>query len=275
MRFTVPRKPFYEALTTACRAVSARSTLPILANVAITLSDGTVRLAATDLELGIEATCQATTAADGPAVTVPAKKVQEIVGALPGEVLSFAAADGRVVLSAEKAEYVLLTLPAEEFPPLPEVGDRVFLLLPAQVLARLLKRTVFAASTDDTRPTLTGVFLTVRGGEITAAATDTHRLAVAKTMGCGGTGEGTALLPARACEEVLRALSGLSEEGVRVQWDENQALFSIGGTVLITRLLAGPFIKYERVIPASFDVRWEAVTGDLYRLCTKSASRSA
>ena len=149
-------------------------------------------------------------------------------------------------LAAAKSKYTIHGLPAEEFPALPQVPADTVISLPGPVLRDLVRKTLFAADTDEARVTLTGCFLTWDGQMATMAATDSHRLAVKRAPVTGQFDKPVAvIIPARALQELLRLL-GSSEDPVTLHIGENQVLFAVGRVRLVTRLIEGPYPAYER-----------------------------
>jgi DNA polymerase III subunit beta len=251
MKFQCSRKDLYEALQTVTRAVSGRSTLPILSNVLIEPDSTTVQMAATDLELGIKCSFNASVNEKGP-ITVPAKTISDIVSQLPEADVTIAVDDrNTAVVTCRRSEYRILGLPSEEFPPLPEVGNEVSFTIPQKLLHQMVRYTAIAASTDDTRPILTGVCTTLTGNKLRMAATDTHRLALRTCEVSEANGDRTVIIPGRAMTEMMRALSADSPEPVNVRLDANQVMFATETVTLVSRLIEGQFPKFERVIPTS------------------------
>lgn len=253
MKFTCERRELHEGLQTVARAVSGRSTLPILGNVLLEPGGDMLRLAATDLELGIERLVPARVVEPGP-VTLPAKTLSEIVGVLPEADVTVAAdaGSGEVVITCRRSEYRIHGLPAEEFPVLPEVSADASFAVPERELREMIRQTIFAASTDDTRPVLTGVYTLLNERTLTLVATDTHRLAVRQGSVTEGTPELAAIIPARALNELSRVLDPEGDRPVQVRLDRNQVLFRTEMGTVVSRLIEGQFPKYEKVVPAEY-----------------------
>jgi DNA polymerase-3 subunit beta len=250
MKLTCARKELYEGLQTVTRAVSGRSSLPILSNVLLEPGTDGVKLAATDLELGMECRVPASVKEEGP-ITLPAKTLSEIVSALPEAEVTIAADDHHsVIITCRRSEYRIHGLPAVEFPPLPEVGGNVTFTMPQALLREMIRETILAVSPDDTRPVLTGIYTVLTGDRLTLAATDTHRLAVRAAAVGEATGDAAVIVPERAMNELMRILEAGSEQPVSVKVDQNQILFRTETTCLVSRLIEGQFPKYERVIPS-------------------------
>ena len=269
MRFTCPTEEFKSVLQIVIRAVSPRSSWPIVQNLLIEASASLVRLTGTDLELALTCAIEAEVAEEGQ-ITLPAKMLADIVGGLTGESITVTVGDTLTgELKCGRSRYQLLGLPPEEYPPLPEVGgDTRFEIAPAE-LARLLRCTTPFVSSDDTRTILTAVCVTLggdsrssiaeaaaapTGGTLRCAATDTHRLAVISGSLLDSQGEQTVLLPGRACTELQRLVDGDTVgSAVLARIDANQARFETSRGILTTRLVSGQFPRFERVVPKEED----------------------
>lgn len=278
MNFTCQKRVFQEALQSISRAVATRSTLPILGNVLLDVREDRLKLVTTDLEIGM--TCEAPL--EGPesvgAVTVPERIIQDVVSNLSADADLTISADERnlLTISAGKSKYTIHGLPADEFPALPEVSSETVITIPAPLLRDLVRKTQFAASTDEGRVILTGCLLTWDGQTATMVATDTHRLAI-KHVAVGGQFNApvSVIIPSRALQELLRLLGG-SEENVEVAVGESQVRFAVNekfhiptGDILIqqqliSRLIEGQFPAYERVIPPASQKQVIANRQELY-----------
>jgi DNA polymerase III subunit beta len=256
MKLTVARKELYEGLQVVGRAVSAHTSLPVLKNVLIEPGTDALKLSATDLELGVEVLVPADVQEGGP-LTIPARTILDIVGALPEADVSLAAGDDdRLIICCRRSEYRIHGLTAEDFPSLPEVGGSVSFEVPQPLMKSMIRQTSFAASDDDTRPILTGICLVLQENRLRLVATDTHRLAVrgAEVTSVEG-GDTTVIVPARALNELMRVLGDGEEQALQVRVDQNQILFRTERVTLVSRLIEGQFPRYERVIPSSYTRR--------------------
>ncbi len=255
MKLTIPRKELYDALQIVSRAVSTHTTLPVLKNVLLQPGTDAIRLSATDLELGVEVLTSATIQEPG-AITVPARTIGEIIAALPEADVTLASNDGdKLVITCRRSEHRINCLPADEFPSLPEVTGTLTFSLPQLLMRDMVRQTALAASDDDTRPILTGVCVVLENGRVRLAATDTHRLAVRSAPVSESTGQGSAIVPVRAMNELLRVLTDDADARLHVRIDQNQILFRTDRVVLVSRLIEGQFPRYERVIPDSYTRR--------------------
>ena len=236
--------------------VERKSTIPILANVLLEAADGRVRLLATDLEVSLRSTCEASIARGG-ALTLPAKKLFEIVKALPDTDVRIEQDGTSVKVAADRFESKMQTLPREDFPTLPEPSGAGAVTLPRKGLRELITRTQFAITGEDTRYYLNGAQFIVREGSMVMVATDGHRLAlVTSTLEAAGGAELKAIIPKKTLTELSRLL-GDGDGDVVYELGENHQFFHVGDRLLISRIHEGQFPAYERVIPKGNDKKIE------------------
>ena len=255
MKLTVQRDSLFAALQLVGRAVSSRATLPSLGGILLDASNGSLTLRATDMELGLTKTLDdASVEADG-ATLLPGRLLSDVVRSLPpGEVsLEFRSEQRDVELAAGGARFHLRTLPAEDFPRLPELeGDAV--RLPAQPLAETIDLVARAASRDEVRPILTGVMVQADGERLTMVATDSYRLSVKHaSLEQPVTQPLEANVPARALRELARIISSEGADEVEIAMPRNQAIFRTAGVVLSSRLIEGQFPSWRQLIPETFE----------------------
>lgn len=235
--------------------VEKRHTLPILSNVLLEKKGDRLTFLATDIEI------QITTVTDGAkgdadgAVTVGARKLQDILRSLPeGSEVSLTLEEKRLLLRAGKSRFSLQTLPAEDFPRMSvSDGDSRKIVVSQKAFRNLLGQTQFAMAAQDVRYYLNGLLLLVDGAELRAVATDGHRLAYA-SMGLEDAVEGPGrfemILPRKTVLELNRLLPD-NDDPLQIEFGNNQVRFQFGGINLISKLIDGKFPDYERVIPAT------------------------
>ena len=232
--------------------VERRHTLPILSNVLLEKKGEDVTFLATDIEIQI--TTSSTGAggdADG-AVTVSARKLQDILRSLPeGTEVSLVMEDKRLQVKAGKSRFSLQTLPAADFPRMTvSDGDARQLVLTQKQFKQLLAKTQYAMAAQDVRYYLNGLLLLVEGNQLRVVATDGHRLAYASMDIEGDYPRQEMILPRKTVLELNRLLAD-SDEKLELTFSANQVRFSFGAIVLMSKLIDGKFPDYERVIPSS------------------------
>lgn len=246
MRLTISREKLQEALTAVAAAVPTKTTLPVLGNLLLETTDKGLRLSGTDLDIGVSTEVLADVESPG-AITVPAKKLTEIVRELPPAPVKLSAAgEQRITLECGRSRFKLLGLPRDEFPAFPGVDFSKSWRVRSGDLQKLISHTAFAVSTEESRPILNGVLWEVREKETRMVATNGHRLAKMETPYTGSL-TGDFIIPPKALEQVRRLFP--SDEELEVARGENHLAFRSPFTSVFTRLIEGPYPNYDQVIP--------------------------
>jgi len=267
LKLTCQTSTLGQALQTVSRAISTRTTLPILNNILLeTTSDG-LALTATNLEIGIRKVVAAEIAEEG-STTAPARLLTDFVGSLPDEALEMALDIGTQTMSVRCGRFDthVKCIEADEFPPgpRPEEGDR--LTIPLDGLLHAVEQTQMAASTDEARPVLTGELLHIEGKRLKLVATDGHRLAERRLSATTADDlEARLIVPARALAELPRAFRGETggEVEVLVSKARNQVFFRAGASEVTSRLIDGQYPNYAQVIPSKSSTVVKLPTGQL------------
>jgi DNA polymerase-3 subunit beta len=245
--------------------VERKNTIPILANVLIEADGDKVRLLATDLEVGLRSTCAAAVAKSG-SLTLPAKKLYEIIKALPETDIRIQEDKNGVKVAADRFDSRMQTLPREDFPTLPDGTGVYSASLPRDVLKHMVSKTQFAITGEDTRYFLNGALFILRPDSMSLVSTDGHRLALitvprdsSKVKAVGKDKEKAAdevrvILPRKTLMELGRLLAE-GDGDIQYERGENHLFFEIGGRLLISRMIDGQFPAFERVIPKGNDKR--------------------
>ena len=259
MKVTVERAELLKSLSHVHRVVERRNTIPILANVLIRAEKSALNLKATDLDLEVIESI-ASEVSPGGATTVPAHMFYEIVRKLPeGSQVVLEASGDRAVLAirAGRSRFTLQTLPESDFPDL-AAGDMTHkFTLAAADLKKLIDKTQFAISTEETRYYLNGIYLhsagSAKAATLRAVATDGHRLAQAELpLPAGAAGMPGIIVPRKTVNEVQR-LTEDNEAEINIELSSAKIRFSIGDVVLTSKLIDGTFPDYVRVIPTGND----------------------
>jgi DNA polymerase-3 subunit beta len=232
--------------------VERKTTIPILANVLIEANGSEVRMLATDLEVALRSRCAASVGKSG-SLTLPAKKLYEIVKALPETDVRIEEDKNGVKVAADRFDSRMQTLPREDFPTLPEVTGKARAALPSVPLREMVAKTQFAITGEDTRYFLNGAKFVLRPDTLTLVATDGHRLALVEVKHKTGVPQEIGvILPKKTLLELGKLLSEGDGE-IQFESGENHLFFEVGGRVLISRMIDGQFPAYERVIPKGND----------------------
>lgn len=252
-------------------AAGARATLPILNNVLIRVDDNKVSLTTTNLDMAVVSFLPATSGKNG-VVTVPARLMAEFVSNLPrGEVIEIVADETKVEVKAGKCRSTINGALADDFPELPEleVDKTVTFRVGAEEFKAGLSQVMMAASSDTTRPALTGVYFNTFEGDLYVAATDGYRLAERKLQK-KVEAEVAAIVPAGSLQEVIRSLGDNMEE-IEILFDETQVKFRLDGIEVTSKLIDGSFPDYRQLIPKETEISVELNKSELVRV-TKLAA---
>jgi DNA polymerase III subunit beta len=253
MKLTITREQLQEGLVAVAASVPAKTTLPILSNILLEATKDGIRLSGTDLDIAVSTTVSASVDQEG-AMTLPARKLVEIVRELPSAAIRLTASgEQRVSIECGRSRFRLLGLPREEFPAFPSVKFDGGWRTSSGDLQKLIAHVAFAASTEESRPILNGVLWELRPDRMRMVATNGHRLARmdVPTASAGGTAQADLIVPPKALEQIRR-LFGADEE-VEIARSENHLGFRSATTQVFTRLIEGPYPNYEQVIPREND----------------------
>lgn len=269
MKLSVDRSELWRGITTVLDAVASKPAQPVLSNVLLEAEDGGLNLAATNLDLSIRTGVRAAVDRTGR-VTVLARTLAEITREWPEAEIEIELNEGRVVLSGRlggansgEGRYSLAATSPDEFPEMPRSLEGVTVAfgeggqLDGDLLARMIEKTSFAVSRDETRPVLNGVLWRMDGDGMAMVATDGSRLAeFRRALESSPVGDESVevILPPQVCSQLGKLLDG--EGGLaQVTLGERQVLFDLGETQLVSRLIEGPYVDYEQVVPRQNDKR--------------------
>jgi DNA polymerase-3 subunit beta len=280
VKLSVMQENLARGLQVVSRAVSTRSTLPVLNNVLLRTEDGGLKLTATNLEIGMTYWVPGKIDTAG-ATTVPARLLTDIVAGLPANErvdLELQAQD-TLRIQAGRFETRVKGIDAEEFPAIPAAGERPTTRIPQNVLRTALCEVTFAAATDEARPILTGVLAHFEGDKLTLAAADNYRIAVKTLSVLDPVEETSVVIPARSLHELERVLADTDDPiDLVLSPSRNQILFHIEGIDIVSRLIDGQFPNYQQVLPKGFTTKATVDRDQLLaavRLASLIASSSA
>jgi DNA polymerase-3 subunit beta len=265
LKLVLSRESFLDRLGIVARGVSTRSAIQTLSGVLLRVEAGAAELQATDTELGIRASVEATVERDG-AVVVPGRLLLDVARSLPADSVSleYRVSEQDVEVKSGSATFHLRTLPLDDFPKLPEPSGDATVTVPAAAFIETVDRVARSASRDETRPHLTGVLVTATGNSLRMVATDSYRLSVRETtleQQLGG--ELEVNVPARTLQELSRIASAIEAETIAVSALENQVVFTAGDIVLSSRLVEGRFPNYQQLLPEAYEHELRVDRGEL------------
>ena len=250
MKLSIERASLLKALGHVQNVVERRNTIPILSNVLMNAENNKISLIATDLDIEISEDTVAEVSAPGQ-ITAPAHILYDIARKLPdgAQVSLQINAEDRLDIDAGRSHFTLPLLPSGDFPKMTADGFTHNFSLPAQALRRLIDKTRFAISTEETRYYLNGIYIHAHDGLLRAVATDGHRLALAEMkLPSGAEGLPGIIIPRKTVAEVRRLIDN-GEDNVALSISEAKIRFTYGSAILTSKLIDGTFPDYERVIP--------------------------
>ncbi|KRM86585.1 DNA polymerase III subunit beta [Liquorilactobacillus vini] len=268
MKFSIKRTAFIQRLTNVQRTIASKTTIPILTGIKLTLTNEKLILTGSDSDISIEAAiiksddnAQLEIEETG-ATVLPARFFSEIIKKLPGDTFSLNTFENQQTqILAGKSIFKVNGISAEEYPHLPEIEISQKITLAADLLKKVINQTVIAASNQESRPILTGVHLTIYQGQLTAVATDSHRLSQRKIPLDINDLNYDVIVPSRSLIELARMLPDSSEK-VELRISENQMLCFFDQTVFYSRLLEGNYPDTAQLIPNNSETELEVNAND-------------
>lgn len=273
MKVSVSQQQLAQGLGIVSRAVSPRSTLPVLANVLLATDEGRLRLSATNLELGISSWIGAQIQDEG-SITVPARLFSDLVSTLPNDTVHLSVNMNTCTMSVKcgASSTEIKGIDAQEFPPMPATDLSEGMHIKVSDFKEMIQQVTFAASSDEARPVLQGVQTTVNGSEIVMAATDGFRISVRKVDLTEPVQKPQAMIiPARALNELARiATDGDSTVSMILPAGRGQVVFRLETAELVSQLIDGNFPDYRVILPRSFKAHTIISTAAFLKACKQA-----
>lgn len=261
MRFTIERDQLKNALSRALRGIDMNSTLPILSGVLITATETGLELENTNMDVSIRQHVIANVEEPGQTV-VPTKLLNDIVGHLPEQAISFSLEGAVLNITCGKSFYSVNTLAPRDFPSFPEYTIDSMVELPSALLAEMVNRVAVAASTDRNRAILNGILVSVTKDSVRLATTDSVRLAVADAKIVSEVENFEVIAPARSLRNALSLAS--DQKTITVGTNQSQLVFLFGDVVYVSRRIEGTYPNYKKLIPTSHSSGARLRMNDLY-----------
>lgn len=255
MHLIILKENLSKALSLVCRYVSNRPQLPILSNILLKAKENQLKISATNLELGIIYSLGAKIEKEGE-ITIPGRLINEFVSSLVTDKVEFILDGTNLIVKTNKTHASFTTTAAADFPSFPSI-EQTKKTFPLNKLKESILRTVFAASTDEMRPVLTGVKTTIKDGKISFVATDGYRLSIEQTAFPDKQEDLQTILPATSLLEIVRAATEVKadEVGFSIIEAKNQVVFTLPNIQIFTRLIDGEFPNIEKIIPIGFKTK--------------------
>lgn len=250
MKLTCLQEKLKKAVNLVQRAVGKNANLPILSNILLKTDKGRLKIAATDLEVGIETWITSKVEEEGE-ITVPAQTFSNFVASLPSDKVSLNAEKNDLQVQCKKLKARFNGLDSEEFPIIPEIDSEPIFSIQGDLFSQVLNQVQPACSFSDTRPEISGVYLNDTKEKLNFAATDSFRLAEKKIKVDSDKGIDL-IIPLKTVQELTKATKGVKKE-IEVSADESQIEFQFENSRIISRLIEGDFPDYKQIIPSDFD----------------------
>ena len=258
MKFLCKTSVLSKAVQTVKKAISNNPSTPIFSGIHLIAQNNILKLHAMDLNMAIGCQIEADVINSGD-IVVPGKYFSELLSSLQTEdvIISIGDSENAVTIEAENANYQIVLMDSSDYPAFPSIDGEEKLIISDEILKDLIKKTIYARSTDETRPLFTGVLFEKKGAELTFVGTNTHRLAIKTVQMENNTDENdySMIIPGRFLTEVVNNLtSDLPQETV-ISLHNRQIIVKIGHITIVSSLIDGEFPDYRRVIPADFNIK--------------------
>lgn len=252
MKFKCQQNLLSNAINMVSKAVSSKTTLPILSGIYFEAKDGSIKVIGNDLNLSIETAIPAEIIESG-SIVIPARLFSELIRKLPNDLITFDINDNCVVdITCGDSNFKIVGLPGNEYPELPVIDEYNSFLIDRELFANMIRQTSFAISQDESRPILTGALLEIENGKFNMVAIDGFRMAIKKAIVKTELSR-KAVVPGRTLNEINKLLSSAEGKGdLRISFDDKQVLFSTPELKVYSRLLAGEFINYNQILPNEY-----------------------
>ncbi|AVO00869.1 MULTISPECIES: DNA polymerase III subunit beta [Staphylococcus] len=279
MEFTIKRDYFINQLNDTLKAISPRTTLPILTGIKIDAKEEGIILTGSDSEISIEISIpkevdgeEIVTIAETGSVVLPGRFFVDIIKKLPGKDVKLSTNEQfQTLITSGHSEFNLSGLDPDQYPLLPQVSQDDAIQLPIKVLKNVIAQTNFAVSTSETRPVLTGVNWLIQDNELICTATDSHRLAVRKLkLEDEDIENKNVIIPGKALAELNKIVTD-SEDDINIFFASNQVLFKVGNINFISRLLEGHYPDTSRLFPENYETKIEMSNSDFYHAIDRAS----
>lgn len=255
MKIIFEKDKMIKALNSVTKAVANKTTMPILEGILIQTNNDDIKLTCYDKELGIEYIIKENNVLEQGSIVVNAIMFSEIIRKLPDTNITISINDNNLlVIECEGSVYKLATMNPDDFPQLPEINVENSIELEQNTIKDMIRKTIFAISTEENRPVFTGCLFEVKNNKLNVVAVDGFRLAWKSKVLNTKTNDFEAVIPGRTLQEINKILAD-SFDLIKLGISKNQALFEIENCKIVTRLLDGEFLKYSEVIPKKWETR--------------------
>lgn len=247
MKLHCSRESLLNHINIVSKAVSNRSTLPILECIVLSANQNKFKLTGTDLELGIESESVEMNIEEEGTVALEAKMFSEIIRKVSGETVTIQTDENYLtMITCGSSKFKIMGKSSEEFPVLPKVEKTTEYTVLQQELRNMIRQTIFSIAQDDSKPVLTGELIEIENQTMNMVSVDGYRISYKKTNIQGPSGKASAIIPGKTLSEISKILSSEPEETVSISFTEKHILFDLGSSIVVSRLIEGDFIRYAQ-----------------------------
>ena len=269
MKFKCEKNLLQEGISIVQKAITGKSTLPVLQGIYIQALGNELKLIGSDIDLSIDTKVNAIIEEKGN-IVVDSKIFGEIIKKLPNDTVEIKTLENNTIeITCQRSVFNLTHMNAEDFPNLPQISEDMLFTISQKTLKNMIKGTIFAIAQDETRPILTGILFEIKNKKLNLVALDGYRLAL-KNEAVDNENTFNAVIPGKTLSEVSKILEE-DDETVNITFTPNHILFSIKETKVISRLLEGEFLKYNSIIPEEYNLKITAKRMNLLE-CIERAS---
>ncbi|MBU3181801.1 DNA polymerase III subunit beta [Clostridium psychrophilum] len=272
MKFICEKSMLQEAISNVQKAITGKSTMPVLQGILLVVKNKEVTLIGSDIDLSIEAKLDAEVTEDG-SVVLDSKLFGEIIRKLPNSAVEISSEiNNSIKIVCQKSYATIIHMNSDDYPNLPSIIENMIFSVSQKVLKNMMKGTIFAVAQDETRPILTGVLFEIKDKKLNLVALDGYRVAF-RSEDVDNDNSINAVIPGKTLSEVSKILEE-TDEPVNITFTPNHILFNLGKTKVISRLLEGEFIKYSSIIPEEYNLKITVKRSELLN-CIERASLMA
>ncbi len=272
MQFIIEKNLIQDAISDVQKAITGKSTMPVLQGIYIEAKEGVLTLIGSDIEVSIEKKIYTDIIEEG-SIVLDSRLFGDIIRKLPNDNIRITTtSDNEIEIKCQKSNVQLIHMKSDEYPSLPSIEEDIILSVSQKTLKTMIKSTIFAIAQDDTRPILTGVLLEINDNSLNMVALDGFRVAF-RSEQIQETNKKQAVIPGKTLSEISKILKD-SDDEVQITFTQNHILFNLGNTKVISRLLEGDFIKYDSIIPKEYNLKITAKRDEILG-CIERASLMA